>query len=581
MSRDEFRAWCKEQGNTALALQFVYDDENRVTGVVKRVSRSLLPVYEVLQKIENPVLPRIQNIQANEDVLLVTEEYIAGKSLRFFLDEEGAQDDAFAISAATDILEALDILHSHIPPIIHRDIKPDNVIKRDDGRFVLIDFDAARDYSASAQNDTINLGTHGYASPEQYGFAQTDARSDLYSLGVLLYELRMGERYHRGAVCEGMLAPIVQKCTQFEPNSRYQSAAEVKAAIGSLHQDKPRVKRVIAGICCVAALVGAGLLFIPGVDETAANIPALATNTPVPTQTPLQQPARINLVDQATATPIESIAPTPSPTPDVQLDREQAELDGFLINEQNVLTKYEGPGGHVTIPAGVTAIYDSAFQSNKKITALTIPEGVTSIGRQAFSACTNLKEIAFPQSLTQVGLMAFWRVPWLDAHEEEYVIVGDGILLHYRGRGGDIIIPEEVKVIGSTAFYTTRSRVKSVTLPYGLREIGERAFEGCHGIAEITIPGSVGSIRQEAFNNCDGLKTVMIEDGVLEIEYRAFCGCDILEAVVIPDSVVRMGAQMFLYAPKKLTIYASGGSYAQMYASDNEIRHKTGLPPEV
>ncbi|HVI40352.1 MAG TPA: serine/threonine-protein kinase [Anaerovoracaceae bacterium] len=252
---DAFQAWCREQTQTALAPQFLYDEEHRVTGIVKRVSLSLVPVYEVLRQIESPVLPRILDIREQEGALLITEEYIEGKSLRYLLDEEGAQDDAFVIRAAKDILEALSILHNRIPPIIHRDIKPENIILRDNGRFVLIDFDAARGYSEVAQTDTVNLGTHGYAAPEQYGFAQTDARADIYSFGILLYELRMGKPYSLGAACDGSLEKIIRRCTQFEAKNRYRSAKEADIALGKIGKRKLRmVRALVAGTVGVAAL---------------------------------------------------------------------------------------------------------------------------------------------------------------------------------------------------------------------------------------------------------------------------------------------------------------------------------------
>lgn len=292
---DAFQAWCREQTQSTLAPQFLYDEEHRVTGIVKRVSLSLVPVYEALRQIESPVLPRILEICEQEGALLITEEYIEGKSLRYVLDEEGAQEDAFVIRAAKDILEALSILHNRIPPIIHRDIKPENIILRDNGRFVLIDFDAARGYSEAAQTDTVNLGTHGYAAPEQYGFAQTDARADIYSLGVLLYELRMGQPYRLGAVCDGLLAKIIRKCTQFEAKNRYQSAKEANVAMSKIGKENRRMVRALAaGAIGVAAFCAIFfLLYKPNTPATVHNAEAaIPQNSPetLPSEAPQDSP---------------------------------------------------------------------------------------------------------------------------------------------------------------------------------------------------------------------------------------------------------------------------------------------------
>ena len=307
---DAFQAWCKEQTKTALAPQFLYDEEHRVTGIVKRVGLSLMPVYEVLREIESPVLPRILEIREQEGALLITEEYIEGKSLRYVLDEEGAQEDAFVIRAAKDILEALSILHNRIPPIIHRDIKPENIILRDNSRFVLIDFDAARGYSEAAQTDTVNLGTHGYAAPEQYGFAQTDARADIYSLGILLYELRMGKPYTLGAVCDGSLEKIIRRCTQFEAKNRYQSAKEADIALGKIGKGKLRMVRALAaGIVGVAALCAAfSLLYTPDAPATMQNTEAIA---PTPSASP--SPITISLTASPQAAILQNSPEAPSP----------------------------------------------------------------------------------------------------------------------------------------------------------------------------------------------------------------------------------------------------------------------------
>ncbi|MEA4970621.1 MAG: serine/threonine-protein kinase [Candidatus Pelethousia sp.] len=312
MGKDAFLAWCKEQSKTAPAPQFLYDKNHKVTGVMKRVDPLLLPVYEALRQIESPVLPRILDIREQEGALLITEEYIEGKSLRYLLDEEGAQEDTFVIRAAKDILEALSILHNRIPPIIHRDIKPENIILRDNGRFVLIDFDAARGYSEAAQTDTVNLGTHGYAAPEQYGFAQTDARSDIYSLGVLLYELRMGKPYGLGAVCDGSLEKIIRRCTQFEAKNRYQSAKEADIALGKLGKGRLRmVRALVAGTVGVAALCAAFfLLHKPNALASTKNTELVA---PTPGASP--SPIAVSLTASPQAAILRNSPEVPSPEP--------------------------------------------------------------------------------------------------------------------------------------------------------------------------------------------------------------------------------------------------------------------------
>ena len=85
-----------------------------------------------------------------------------------------------------NILEAL---HSMTPPIIHRDIKPSNIIITSYNYAMLLDFNAAKQFSGQNESDTVLIGTPGYAAPEQYGFGSSSPKTDIYSLGIVLREM--------------------------------------------------------------------------------------------------------------------------------------------------------------------------------------------------------------------------------------------------------------------------------------------------------------------------------------------------------------------------------------------------------
>ena len=151
-------------------------------------------------------------------MVAVLEEYIQGDSLAFLL--EGAlftPEEARRITL--QLCSALWVLHSL--GAVHRDIKPENVIIRG-SQAVLIDFDASRIFKNENCGDTQILGTTGYAAPEQYGIAQTDQRSDIYSLGVLLNIMLTGKHPSR-ELAPGKLGRIVQKCTMVNPKKRYKN----------------------------------------------------------------------------------------------------------------------------------------------------------------------------------------------------------------------------------------------------------------------------------------------------------------------------------------------------------------------
>ena len=113
----------------------------------------------------------------------------------------------------------------HANHIIHRDIKPENIFLTDAGEYKLIDFDAARVWKEKQDSDTVCIGTRHYAAPEQYGSQQTDARSDIYSLGVTLRQL-LGS-----GDAQPVFLEILAKCTEFDAARRFQSCQELKKAL--------------------------------------------------------------------------------------------------------------------------------------------------------------------------------------------------------------------------------------------------------------------------------------------------------------------------------------------------------------
>jgi serine/threonine protein kinase len=117
----------------------------------------------------------------------------------------------------------------HERNIIHRDIKPENIIITDKGTVKLIDLNASRIQKGSSQ-DTVRLGTIGYASPEQLGVCESDRRSDIYAIGVLLNVMLTGEHPSK-CIARGKAGRIVKKCTDIDPNSRYDTVYELMKAL--------------------------------------------------------------------------------------------------------------------------------------------------------------------------------------------------------------------------------------------------------------------------------------------------------------------------------------------------------------
>ncbi|MBQ7488793.1 MAG: serine/threonine protein kinase [Clostridia bacterium] len=208
----------------------------------------------LLQGLNHRALPGYTAQFENDRKHCIIREYVDGTPLN-----EYARDNEFTETDVTGIcLQLADILiylHEQNPPIIHRDIKPENIIVRQDGSIALIDFDIARHVKEDAESDTLFFGTKGYAPPEQYGFAQTDCRADIYSFGVLLrFLLTDSIRPNKKIRLYPPLQRIIDRCTAFSPDMRYSSMNAVKRA---LKEANPRAQAChMAKRCAMLLLAG-------------------------------------------------------------------------------------------------------------------------------------------------------------------------------------------------------------------------------------------------------------------------------------------------------------------------------------
>ncbi len=211
--------------------------------IKKELKNYNLDVYNQIIKIENIYMAKIYEMFKCDDSLIVIEEFINGKTLQRILDDNGPLDEDIAIGYIINLCSILDILHNQTPPVIHRDIKPSNIIIDNSGVLKLIDFDVSRVYKEESNMDTHILGTKGYASPEQFGFEQTDCRSDIYSVGVLINVLTTG-KHIKEKLNEGKLKDIIEKCTSLSPDSRYSSVKELQMDLSKILSGKDKNENI-------------------------------------------------------------------------------------------------------------------------------------------------------------------------------------------------------------------------------------------------------------------------------------------------------------------------------------------------
>lgn len=199
-------------------------------------------VWAALGECRNPRLPHVVASYELPDRFVVVFDYVEGATLAQRVETQGRMGPDEAVAIAMQLCAAVSELHAH--GVVHRDITPKNVILAADGAH-LIDFGIARMRDDAASRDTTALGTWGFASPEQFGFAQTDARSDVYSIGRLLGFMLTGlypdETAYERALADARVVPpvlcdIIARACAFEPSARQSSANRLGCELAAWKQ---------------------------------------------------------------------------------------------------------------------------------------------------------------------------------------------------------------------------------------------------------------------------------------------------------------------------------------------------------
>ena len=202
----------------------------------------------------------------------------------------------------------------------------------------------------------------------------------------------------------------------------------------------------------------------------------------------------------------------------------------------------------ITIPDSVTSISDSAFKGCSSLHSVTIPDSVTSIGDSAFEDCSSLQSVTIPESVTIIEGNPFIDCPARVINHSNHFTIFEGNLytsdrqklILYLSNGNNFIIPDSVT------------------------SIGDGAFEGCKSLQSVTIPDSVTSIGDLAFRYCLSLQSVTIPDSVTSIGDSAFGGCISLQSVTIPDSVTSIGDTVFWWCKSLQSIFISRKTYDRL-----------------
>ncbi len=237
------------------AVYKAQDIKRQSVCAIKEMSLSMVPPEEQDQAVANfkaeaQMLANLKHINLPSVTGYFTEgarhflvmEYIEGMTLDEYLEHNNAPfPERRVLGWARQLCDVLDYLHSQQPPIIFRDMKPGNIMLMRNGRVKLIDFGIARFFRHASSQDTQLLGTPGFAPPEQYGKAQTDERSDIYSLAMTLFQLMTFTLSEKGfglhdvqSVNPEISLPVaraLEKATALSPEDRFQSVDAFRRAL--------------------------------------------------------------------------------------------------------------------------------------------------------------------------------------------------------------------------------------------------------------------------------------------------------------------------------------------------------------
>lgn len=227
---------------------------------------------EILQKLTEMGLtgiPKAYRIFEENGGVYFLREYIEGTPLSQMVMQKGGIQEREFCKISLKICQAVENFQKLEDPMIHRDIKPENIVVTPTGETVFIDFGTMRSYKKDSQRDTFVVGTRETAAPEQYGYRQTDQRTDVYAIGqTMLYMVTESYELDQLSECKisRKLKKIIEKACSFEPDKRYADAAELRKAIEKCQEDNRKMVHKKAG--AAVGLTAAGCILAVFLSNT-------------------------------------------------------------------------------------------------------------------------------------------------------------------------------------------------------------------------------------------------------------------------------------------------------------------------
>lgn len=242
-------------------ISVVFHKGNGTYCILRRCKgRDLSGVCRGLCQIRHPNTAVVYDYVYENGDTYILEENLTGTSLEEVLSEDRRFSEKETAQLMLRLCDGLEPLHRLEPPLVHNDINPSNIMLREDGSVKLFDFDISRRYKQGAGQNTVLFGTEEYASPEHYGYGQSEPRTDIYCMGVTMHKMLTGESLtaEHHITYRGKLRPIVEKCLRLDPKNRYRDVRALRKDLEGFLARKKRLLRVLA--FAVTGIVLLGLL---------------------------------------------------------------------------------------------------------------------------------------------------------------------------------------------------------------------------------------------------------------------------------------------------------------------------------
>ena len=429
----------------------------------------------------------------------------------------------------------------------HGDLKPDNIIVREDGQLVLVDYDGMFVPAMKGQK-ARELGSVDYRHPLR-AEDKFDSTIDDFSIASIALSL---------------------KAISLKPELLNDFGAEDKLLLSAkdyLNIEESECLKVIQSLANDVELAQMlGLFYIAYARNELDNVSFKLFNIAKPKYVPVTVPG----VELSTVVTEEDLDNAVEDEYGVKYSRDGIRLlkapnnlecyrirEGTIVicdNSFNKTLYEENLLCEITIPNTVKCIGNSAFSMCNKLKNIVIPESVVSIGKTAFISCSALSKLIIPHSIMNIGEGAFNNCYLLELEVKsiKFRLIENSILIDCDdlriisclNNINNVVIPNYIKEIGSRSFMKCDS-LSTIIIPNSVTKIGFAAFGGCRFLNKIVIPNSVLNIEECAFMNCHSLDIIEVPDSVTRINNSTFMNCFNLRTVSIPKSVTIIGEHAF------------------------------------